>query len=667
MTLVGALARRRRSQAPPGRRRAPLLVLRFAVVSALVVGVAAAVILLVVRGLAVTQAQRSANETTRVVSTAVLQPELRPADLRRPVEGTRRAELDRLFRDRLLTGDTQAVTLVRADGLVTYSTNHALIGADMSSVLGDEAAGGELLSAVVDEEGAGGKVLRTFVPIGVSGSAAGIAVVDRDYGPVAAAARDVFFPVAAVLEALLVVLFIALVPLLRRASVRIQRQIDEIEHAAYHDDLTGLPNRAHLRREVDELLAGGAPDGRCAVLVLDVNDFKDVNDTLGHEGGDVLLLGVAERLASALGRGEQLAHLGGDEFAVVLPGAGESDAVAVSRELLELFAVPVVSGELPLAVAVSIGVALAPEHGEDAGMLLKHAYVATHKAKEMRAGYAVYDVASDRRDPEHLRLFADLRHALAAGELTAFYQPKASLADNSIVGVEALVRWEHPERGLISPAEFVPMAEKTGLMGMLTRRVLEVAVGQLQLWQGLGFDVRVAVNLSSYDLLDPDLPAEISRLAEARGVELSSVELEITESAAMVDPVRTRETLLQLSRLGATLAVDDFGTGHSSLAYLTSLPVDVLKIDQSFVQGMTRDRDSATIVRSTVELGRNLGLKVIAEGVESTEQWAALRRFGCDEAQGYLIGAPMPADELTAWLVGLEARGATSLGSFKAA
>ncbi len=415
--MIGRLLRRRKSRdttssTRDARQRAPLLVLRFAIVTALVVGVAGAAILLVVRGLSVSQAQRQANETSRLVSTTVLAPLLRPSDVRRPVAGTRRAALDRLFRDRLLTADTQVVTLLRSDGLVTYSTNHALIGERHATDLSREASTGRLVSAVVPGGAGAGKVLRTFVPLGVRGEKPAVAVIDRDYGPVAEAAGHVFFPVAAVLEGLLVVLFIAFVPLLRRVSLRIDRQIRQIEHAAFHDDLTGLPNRALFRRHLEVELERATPTG--ALLVLDVNDFKDVNDTLGHVAGDELLVRIGERLGATLGDDGVLARLGGDEFGVLLPRESADAAHAIAVRLLGAFGEPVVAGGLPLAVDASIGLAVWPEDGGDAGTLLQHVDVAMYRAKELRSGVAAYDDSFDENDPERLGLFADFRAAVVA-------------------------------------------------------------------------------------------------------------------------------------------------------------------------------------------------------------------------------------------------------------
>jgi diguanylate cyclase (GGDEF)-like protein len=477
----------------------------------------------------------------------------------------------------------------------------------------------------------------------------------------------VFFPIAAVLEGVLIVLFICFIPLLHRTSKRIQAQMEEIEHASRHDDLTGLPNRVGFQELVESALADarGAGPGP-AVIVLDVNDFREVNDTLGHGAGDDLLRALGSRVERSLPAAWPLARLGGDEFAVLLPEASDAGVVAAAETVLGTFAEPVVVNDVPLAIEASIGIALSPRHGADPGSLLKHADVAMYEAKQLRSGYVIYDPRSDQNDPERLRLFADFRRALTNRELAVHYQPKAALTGNEIVGVEALVRWHHPERGLVPPDDFLPLAERTGLMKPLTQHVFELAVRDARAWEELGLDLRLSVNLSAADLLDEAVPVELVRIAREAGVDLRNLEVEVTESAAMADPARTRDVLLAFSRVGFSIAIDDFGTGYSSLAYLRSLPVNVLKIDKSFVQRMSQNEDDATIVRSTVELGSNLGLRVIAEGVETAEHWRTLRDYGCHEAQGYLIGAPMPPDELTAWLTGLEPGADQSPGALRA-
>jgi diguanylate cyclase (GGDEF)-like protein len=395
-------------------------------------------------------------------------------------------------------------------------------------------------------------------------------------------------------------------------------------------------------------------NGRATVLFLDVDRFREINDALGHDAGDALLRELGTRLGGALRESDTLARLGGDEFGILLPATPRDDALLLAARVHDALDAPFAVGDFPLDVATSIGVASFPEHGEDVDALLQHADVAMYLAKDAHAGIAVYDVEQDTNDAARLALAGELRGAIERGELVVHYQPKADLSSGRVVGVEALVRWEHPEHGLLSSDRFVPIAERTGLIRPLTRHVLGVAVAQAKAWKDEGLDLDVAVNLTIPDLLDLELPDRIAMLLRQSGLEPDRLELEITESSILADPFRVRQVLTRLHQMGLRLAIDDFGTGYSSLAYLKRLPVHAIKIDRSFVSGMCQDPSDATIVRSTIDLGRNLGLAIVAEGVESLEIWNALRGLGCSLAQGYLIGRPLPADELVALLGSIE-------------
>jgi diguanylate cyclase (GGDEF)-like protein len=385
-------------------------------------------------------------------------------------------------------------------------------------------------------------------------------------------------------------------------------------------------------------------------MLLDLDRFKEINDALGHQQGDELLRELGARLGRGLGPKETFARLGGDEFGVVLPTTSPAAAAEVAQRILALAAEPFVLQGLALDVTGSIGISLATDRGQDVDVLIRHADVAMYLAKEGHSGYAFYDEDYDPNDADRLALAGELRRALDRGELVVEYQPKAELATGRVVAVEALVRWLHPARGLLRPDEFMPLAERTGLIKPLSRSVLETALSQCRDWRSRGLELKVAVNLTVSNLLDLELPDEIEALIDKYGLEPDSLELEVTESMIMADPFRVRQVLTRLSHMGVRLAIDDFGTGYSSLAYLKRLPVDVLKIDKSFVMNMTEDASDATIVRSTIDLGRNLGLEVVAEGVESAEIWGALWAFGCHLAQGYYIGRPASAETLTARL-----------------
>jgi diguanylate cyclase (GGDEF)-like protein len=453
-----------------------------------------------------------------------------------------------------------------------------------------------------------------------------------------------------VFEAALVLLFVALLPLLRRVTLRLRRQLEELQHRALYDQLTELPNRSLFRDRVEQaILTARRESGSATVMFLDIDHFKEINDTLGHEAGDLLLHALADRLREQMRTNETLARLGGDEFGILCAGSA-SDAVVLAERLHAALQEPFVVCGLPLEIALSVGIASTPDHGEDADTVLRHADVAMYLAKETHAGTAVYDEDQDSNDAARLALAGELRRAIEQEELVLHFQPKAELESGCVVGVEALVRWIHPERGFIPPGDFIPIAERTGLIKPLSRYVVAAALRQCGAWREQGLDLHVAVNLTIPDLLDLELPDLIARLLTENGVRPDQLELEITESTILADPFRVRQVLSRLNELGLRIAIDDFGTGYSSLAYLRRLPVQTIKIDRSFVMEMCENANDATIVRSTIDLGRNLGLDVVAEGVETQETWDALRRHGCTLAQGYLISKPLPADELRALL-----------------
>jgi diguanylate cyclase (GGDEF)-like protein len=420
---------------------------------------------------------------------------------------------------------------------------------------------------------------------------------------------------------------------------------------ALEDPLTGLPNRELFADRVDQAIRTADRELRpVALLLLDLDRFKDVNDTLGHHHGDQLLCEVGERLRGALREADTVARLGGDEFAVLAPGATAEGAAWVADKLRAALQQPLSVDGVALDLDASIGIALYPDHGDDAAQLLQHADVAMYVAKQAHVGFMVYDPAVDRHSPRRLALLGGLRRALDRGELVLHYQPKADLRTGQVLGVEALVRWQHPDHGLLGAGEFIPLAERTGLIHPLTRWVLDAALGQAAAWQRAGHRLSVAVNVSTRCLLDPAFSDQVRDQLAAWQVPPHLLVLELTESAVMADPARALEVLGRLHALGVGLSVDDFGTGYSSMAYLKELPVDELKIDRSFVGQMATSQSDAVIVRSTIDLGHNLGLRVVAEGVETQHAWEQLTALGCDTAQGYYLGRPVPAEELEAQL-----------------
>jgi diguanylate cyclase (GGDEF)-like protein len=423
------------------------------------------------------------------------------------------------------------------------------------------------------------------------------------------------------------------------------RQAVAKEHQALHDALTGLPNRTLFRHRIGQVV-----DRRrtAAVMLIDLDHFKEINDTLSHRAGDRLLEEVSERLRSSLDERAMVARLGGDEFGVLVRDvSGAEEAGTVARHLLAKLREPFSIDGITLEVDASIGTACMPQHGSAVEQLIQRADIAMYAAKQARCGHLPFEPQLDRYSPRRLALAGALRSAIADGEIVLFFQPKAELRSGRIIGVEALARWEHPRLGLLGPCEFVPIAEQTGLIGPLTSHVLEEALRQLSVWSAQGEDLSVAVNLSARSLLDTQLAVEIPRLLARTGVDAERLELEITESMLMLDPARAQATLERLGAIGLSVSVDDFGTGYSSLASLKRLPVDVIKIDKSFVIDMPHDASDAAIVRSTIELAHNLGLKVVAEGVESHEAWLRLKELGCDLAQGFHVSRPLPADAMT--------------------
>jgi diguanylate cyclase (GGDEF)-like protein len=452
------------------------------------------------------------------------------------------------------------------------------------------------------------------------------------------------------LDLILALLIVLPVGAIHRAAAESARN----EYLATHDGLTGMPNRVLFQKRVDDAIARSSGDPRpIVVLLIDLDRFKEINDTLGHHQGDSLLQQIRPRLEGALGEGAIAARLGGDEFALMLrpPAAGAEAALAAAGRVRAVFEHGFEVDGVMLDVGASIGVALYPHHGHSVDTLMKAADVAMYRAKDDRSGIQLYEREDDNNTVHRLAMARELRLALERRELVLHYQPKYDLLTEEVREVEALVRWDHPERGLISPADFIPLAEQAGLIIPLTRIVLEEALDQVSVWRENGIELCVAINLSVRSLLDAGLPEEIRGLLAERNLPARSLMLEITESALMSDAVRAGRILEQLSAMGIRLALDDFGMGYSSLSYLKRLPVDEVKIDRSFVMNMSRDPDDALIVRSTVELTRGLGRIAVAEGVEDQATLDRLRSFGCDVAQGYHISRPKPAAELTEWIL----------------
>jgi diguanylate cyclase (GGDEF)-like protein len=500
-----------------------------------------------------------------------------------------------------------------------------------------------------------GSNLAVYVPLWLESSRrpAGAVEISVAYSGIEAGVRDRTNNLSLLILVALAGLYGILFRIVARASKALRRQAELNQHQALHDALTDLPNRTLFHDRVQQALTSARREHvPAAVMIMDLDRFKEVNDTLGHASGDELLKQVGVRLSRTLRESDTVARLGGDEFGVLLPKVLDAEAaVAVARKLRTTLEEPFTIHGLALQMEASIGIALFPDHGTDVQSLLQRADVAMYVAKEHPAGCEVYTRERDDYSPDRLTLLTELRRAIDRGELVLHYQPKADLRTGDIHGVEALVRWNHPERGMIPPDEFIPAAQKTGVIGPLTMFVLDEALRQCRTWALQGMELCVAVNLTTRNLLDVHLPDTIGELLARWEVPARLLELEITESTILADPVRAMQILSRLDAMGIRLAIDDFGTGYSSLAYLKRLPVDELKIDKSFILGMEDSENDAVIVRSTIDLGRNLGLRVVAEGVESGKAWSRLSQLGCNVAQGYYLSRPVPAAQLTDWLL----------------
>jgi diguanylate cyclase (GGDEF)-like protein len=433
-----------------------------------------------------------------------------------------------------------------------------------------------------------------------------------------------------------------------RAGLTVTERLRASRRDAVTDELTGLGNRRHLLSRLERAIADAGRDhGELALLLIDLDGFKELNDTLGHHAGDEVLRQIGPRLDAVLRDGDTLARLGGDEFAVILHPGDEAAASASGLRLRAAFEESFRVVGIRVHIDASVGIAMFPEHAHDGLGLLQRADVAMYEAKRARTGHEVYMAARDTHSRGRLELLGELRDALDAGELVLHYQPKAEIATGAVRGVEALVRWSHPRRGLLAPAEFLPLAEQSGLGRALTAFVVDLALQEIG---ESGLDLSVAVNLGPADLLDLGLPSEVDRLLRRRRFPPEQLRLEVSEDVVMADPQRTLEVLAGLRSIGVATALDDFGAGHASLGHLKALRVDELKIDRSFVMRLPEDARDQAIVHATVDLGRRLGMRVVAEGVETVEAWDVLAGLSCDEAQGFFLGRAMPASALAEWL-----------------
>jgi diguanylate cyclase (GGDEF)-like protein len=439
---------------------------------------------------------------------------------------------------------------------------------------------------------------------------------------------------------------------LKLTSEELAEKQRENEYQAFHDHLTGLPNRLLFRLRLGEAIEDAAASGgRLAVMLMDLDHFKEVNDALGHHVGDRLLAAVGPRLADTLRDEDLMARLGGDEFGVLVHDVTDNaTAIAIAQRLMDGLHHPVPVDELDLDVSASIGITFYPDHALDADTLLRHADVAMYASKETGTAFEVYDEMIDTHKPELVKLVSQVRPAIDDGQFRMYFQPKIRLTDGRVAGAEALIRWHHPTLGRLMPADFIPMVEKTVLLQPLTHWALNDVLRAWRRWSEEGIKIPVAVNVSPRTLLDQDFPEVVRQLLDRWGVPPRFLRLELTENFLVADSGRSDAVLHGLSQVGVGLSIDDFGTGFSSLSYLKRLPIEEIKIDRSFVSHMMERVEDFTIVRATVELGRNLGLRVVAEGVQDRDTFDRLGDFGCDEAQGFYIAKPLEPQEFWSWL-----------------
>jgi diguanylate cyclase len=602
----------------------------------------AGVALVVERTLA-SQAERDAVARAHVAARSSLDRRLKASDFAKRLSPARRRRLVALLAASSRGADALGASLYASSGLVASSAPSALQPIAVAKL--DRARAGNSLSFVAG--GPAGRVLRTLLPVRLKGSGSGVLEIDQSYTAIVASAHRTAWLVAAIMEGLLLGLCALLLPMLTRAGHRLRDQLDRLDHLASHDELTGLLNRAGFRRLLDETLC---PGSHGALLLVDLEDFHEINETIGDERGDAVLSQIAGRLASLEGA-SGVSRLGEDEFAVLLPSVGSRELPELLQTLDKRIAEPVETGGLQLSLTTKTGVAFYPSGGGEPESLLRHASTALTQAKTDFLRASVYRADQERHDVARLSFAAELHRAIAAGELTVHYQPQLELTSGRIHGVEALVRWQHPTRGLISAGHFIDAAERAGLTGQISDHVLALATAQWRQWQSRGITLDVAVNLSTIDLLDLTLPGTIAGLLTEHGMPAERLVIEITERTLLQSEHRSR-MFRHLQRIGVRLSIDDFGTGYSSLAVLRQLHIRQVKIDKSFVDGIPDDRKNDQIVRSTIQLSHGLGAVTVAEGVETLQQLEHLSNIGCDFAQGYLIGHPQPPEQLTRYLAG---------------
>ena len=640
------------------------LLAKFGVVSAIPVILSSLVLGRSLDGIVQKRTLSLVREQAELVTALRIEPHLSKRDLDDQLSGASLRSFTRSIEDAPMGDYIAGFKIWGADRSLVYQES---AGSDHKTLpnndLLENALSGQTVSSGTDSmqtDGTGKgdehRLIEVYVPLTVgSGSEpAGVVQLYLPYGPIAEIIQKDNYRLYLILLCGFTLFYAVLFRIVARASTKLKRQAEDNEYLALHDSLTGLPNRSLFHERAGQALLNAKREGwSSAVMIMDLDRFKEINDTLGHHHGDLVLQEMGNRLRPLLRETDTVARLGGDEFAVLLPHINSPHAtLQVADTIHRALERPFYIQGLALDIDASIGIAMYPTHGKDVHALLRRADIAMYVAKQTGTGRQIFVEEIDTHNPDRLGLGGDLRNAIERNELVLHYQPLVGLKDDKLRSVEALVRWVHPGRGVLPPAEFIAVAERGGLIGPLTMSVLNTALRQCHEWDQDGLSINVAVNLSVRNLLDPKFPAEVARLLQKWEIDPIRLELEITESSIMADPARAMEILTTLHNLGVRLAVDDFGTGYSSLSSLKRLPINAVKIDKTFVQSMQTDENDLLIVQSIIDLAHNMGLEVVAEGVENAEVVDMLKLLGCDFIQGWHRGRPVPAKEVP-WLLGV--------------
>jgi diguanylate cyclase (GGDEF)-like protein len=614
----------------------------------------------------VSRALSDADQSAQLIARIGIQPRLTPRDLHYGLSAAGVRSLDDQLRARSVTQDLARIKIWNTKDQVIYSDDHSLIGRtlapseDLSNALAGRPNDAEVVSPSRQTETASevglGQLVEVYVPLrfAPSGPPAGVFEIYLSYRPIAGALTRNKRMIALLIAIGLALLWSILYRIVARASRRLREQAHENDLLARYDQLTELPNRTLFIEAIEDAAEHNKRRADTfAVLLIDIDRFTEINNTLGSANGDLVLCEVARRLRDSAPDDALVARLAGDGYAVLVHGAqGVPDALGTAAAIQAGFEPTIVLDGVEVSVEASIGIAVMGEHADSPNALLARADTALAHARSHHSAIEVYSPELDQFDALRLALLSEVRGALGRGEFVLEYQPQIELPGGRITGVEALVRWRHPERGVLTPPRFIPLIEQTALIGPLTLALIDQALAQLVTWQELGIDIQMSVNLSARNLVDTELPRQIGEILEGHGVPPDRLVVEVTESAAMDDPHRAVAVLAALRATGIGVSIDDFGTGNASIEYLAKLPASEIKIDRSFITDILDDPRSEAIVRSTIDLARNLGLDVVAEGIETEAVLHHLTALGCDTAQGYFISRPQPPEQLTAMLSG---------------